>query len=474
MSGRPSKSKMRTAKSMSVLEFVASDDGGRPRVVQMQNLYDLTMEPPKEHPIPIQITTRRSDGRHEIMRTTTSEVAEAARNRANSALEGDYTDSKEEESEDSDHDKPLQKPATDVKPFRPSTPPRRPKSATPGIYGGKRPGSGRKPRTTSVGEKVSPSAEEWSVGGNPTARGNKSTLGNRVSSARKGRGQKSPPLEYFEAPERAHTAAVDNGAETALNFGEYQPPLTAYEPSLNAEARATKHRENRDRTVEGEERDVECVRRAAKEVMKTGHRPQSSRGLPRARSGRRRPPVESDKSASDRELLNRRKHNRTELEEANDELRHWEMEMARLRGEPAAPTGGGEEWSAQWKSQDDRDFDAIFGQDRKKTSPQRHDGNCSGSESDVSEDSRASIDYDVDFEDGKSTSRKFSSDDEWGHRRKSHSAKDRVDMEGEDDTVINEVESFGDSDFEDFDEDDDTHPGTFGSTLGNEFLSLFA
>ena len=60
------------------LPKITSDDGGRPRVVQMQNLYDLTMDPPKEHAIPIQITTRRKDGRHVTSTTNTFEVAEAA------------------------------------------------------------------------------------------------------------------------------------------------------------------------------------------------------------------------------------------------------------------------------------------------------------------------------------------------------------------------------------------------------------
>ena len=82
--GMPKSKKM--TKSMSVLEFVTSDDGGRPRVVQMQNLYDLTMDPPKEHAIPIQITTRRKDGRHVTSTTNTFAVAEAARTRASSAL----------------------------------------------------------------------------------------------------------------------------------------------------------------------------------------------------------------------------------------------------------------------------------------------------------------------------------------------------------------------------------------------------
>ena len=40
-----------------------------------QNLYDLTLEPPREHAIPIQITTRTRDGGHAITTTTTLEVA---------------------------------------------------------------------------------------------------------------------------------------------------------------------------------------------------------------------------------------------------------------------------------------------------------------------------------------------------------------------------------------------------------------
>ena len=48
----------------------------------MQNLYDLTMDPPKEHAIPIQITTRRKDGRHITSTTNTFAVAEAARTKS--------------------------------------------------------------------------------------------------------------------------------------------------------------------------------------------------------------------------------------------------------------------------------------------------------------------------------------------------------------------------------------------------------
>ena len=40
-----------------------------------QDLYDLTLEPPREHAIPIQITTRTRDGGHAITSTTTLEVA---------------------------------------------------------------------------------------------------------------------------------------------------------------------------------------------------------------------------------------------------------------------------------------------------------------------------------------------------------------------------------------------------------------
>ena len=40
-----------------------------------QDLYDLTLEPPREHAIPIQITTRTRDGGHAITTTTTLEVA---------------------------------------------------------------------------------------------------------------------------------------------------------------------------------------------------------------------------------------------------------------------------------------------------------------------------------------------------------------------------------------------------------------
>jgi len=489
---------MRTTKSMSVLEFVASDDGGRPRVVQMQNLYDLTMEPPKEHPIPIQITTRRSDGRHEITSTTTYEVAEAARHRANSAMDDDASEDTDETGV-ADPDRRDDPPENEgvQKPLRPSTPPGRPKSATPSIYRGKgqRPGSGRKPRAvvakenTTMPKEGRPASSSRAAQRIPTRAKNTTLHGRIPSASRRGGGAKSPVsssatnsgLDPYEAsevePQRAHTAALDHAVETSLNFGEYHPPLTAYEPSMNAEARAMKNKGAQQRGGEDSDHEVERVKQAAKEAVKTGHRPQSSRArgiqAERARSGRRRPPAREDATSSYDKHINRRSRSRTELEEANDELRHWEMEMARLRGENAATNEGEEgDWSAHWHSKDDRDFDAVFGRDTAKSSPQPDAGGT-----DSSENSRDSIEYDLESEEGKPFLRSSSSDDEWGHRRHSLGSVDRDGGgNGEAGTIITEMESFDGSDFDDFEDDagNDTHPGTFGSTLGNEFLSLFA
>ena len=490
-SGRPPKNIMRTTKSMSVLEFVASDDGGRPRVVQMQNLYDLTMEPPKEHPIPIQITTRRSDGRHEITSTTTYEVAEAARHRANSAM-GDDASEETDETGVVEPDQRDDSPEHDnvQKPFRPSTPPGRPESATPSIYRGKgqRPGSGRKPRAVVAKENTTMPKEGRPASSSRTARAKNTTLRGRVPSASlRGAGAKSPVsssaknfgLDSYEAsevePQRAHTAALDRDVETSLDFGEYQPPLTAYEPSMNAEARAMKKKGAHQRGGEDSDHEVERVKQAAKEAIKTGHRPQSSRArgiqAERARSGRRRPPAREDATSSFDKHFNRRNRSRTELEEANDELRHWEMEMARLRGENAATSEEGD-WSGHWHSKDDRDFDAVFGRDTAKSPPKPDNGGT-----DSSENSRNSIEYDLESEEGKPFLRSSSSDDEWGQRRHPLRSVDRDgDGNGEAGTIITEMESFDGSDFDDFEDDagNDTHPGTFGSTLGNEFLSLFA
>ena len=48
---------------------------------EMQDLYDLTLQPAKEHPIPIQITTRDADGGHAITTTNTVEVSKGFKSR---------------------------------------------------------------------------------------------------------------------------------------------------------------------------------------------------------------------------------------------------------------------------------------------------------------------------------------------------------------------------------------------------------
>ena len=348
-------------RSMSVLEYVASDDGGRPRVVQMQNLYDLTMEPPREHPIPIQITTRRSDGKHEIMSTNTFEVAEAARNRTMTTLQRSSSahvlDSKETQSEvdsgKSEQDgTSLQGTDGAGRPSklgyykRPKTPPGRPKSA----LSSDRKATGRQ-RAADLDRAMAHDNENDAL---------KKSLPdpNNDSRHRKYKKKDEKPSSNFSfdnfnasigklPPRRVHTAAVDNSVETSLDFGGYQPPLTAAAPSTNAEVASRKAL-----AAEGENRNVvptkERIQRHGKAI---------SNDRNRSHSGQRR--------SQGMAKLSFDFHTKySGLQEANEELSKWEREMARMR---ASQNDDGKTLVTTWDQEGsstlrggNQDFEAVF------------------------------------------------------------------------------------------------------------------
>ena len=247
-------------KSMSVLEFVTSDDGGRPRVVQMQNLYDLTMDPPKEHAIPIQITTRRKDGRHITSTTNTFAVAEAARTRASSALginkrDRDKPKPNRKFRPSSSRSKLMSSPhrrKRSVSPshqghpvsplplgalqaqvqhlrkdggraMRPQTPPRRPQSAQPSD----KPDATHQQSFSVHAAKSKSKTPRASFATSPSTPKEKKKSKGKIKVSRVQR-----MLSAKANADRARTATVvDDENQQGLDFGDYRPPLTASAPS---------------------------------------------------------------------------------------------------------------------------------------------------------------------------------------------------------------------------------------------------
>ena len=526
-------------KSMSVLEFVTSDDGGRPRVVQMQNLYDLTMDPPKEHAIPIQITTRRKDGRHVTSTTNTFEVAEAARTRASSALGINkrnrdkakpngkirpsssrsklmssshsrrkiqyHQQQQQQQQQQGKHPvSPLplnalerqddSKNNTERTMLRPQTPPRRPNSAHPSdkpeavheqpftatdvtnaetvisLNTNTRSGTsslgktlksrGRTPRKIIV--KSSSSKKDLLPNNNI-----KNTKSNKIKVSRVQR-----MLSSNANAERARTATVvDNENKKGLDFGNYRPPLTASAPSnidkqkktsspvlggvagnviINSNNNKMKKtpspppKNNGNNISSGSTRVIQnnnfnivtgkdtklakvlgdnedgsnerrIIERGNKLAATTQGRPQSSRArgiqAERARSGQRRPKLyknDNTTNGTNAYYIDPR----AELEETNQELRRWENEMAKLRGEKPSmddddDDDGGDNWKENWKNDAERDFEAVFGKDTALL----HDDDSDGSSIDSYEDD--SIHSSV-----SSTFSHSSDDDGWGHVRR--------------------------------------------------------
>ena len=104
------------------------------------------------------------------------------------------------------------------------------------------------------------------------------------------------------------------------------------------------------------------IERVNKLAATTQGRPQSSRArkiqAERARSGQRRPKLyKNAQNVANPYYIDPR----AELEETNQELRRWENEMAKLRGD-AIPHKG-DDWKHNWGNDAERDFEAVFGKD---------------------------------------------------------------------------------------------------------------
>merc|ERR1712167_400394 len=109
------------------------------------------------------------------------------------------------------------------------------------------------------------------------------------------------------------------------------------------------------------------IERGNKLAATTQGRPQSSRArgiqAERARSGQRRPKLyknDNTTNGTNAYYIDPR----AELEETNQELRRWENEMAKLRGEKPSmdddDDDDGDNWKENWRNDAERDFEAVF------------------------------------------------------------------------------------------------------------------